>query len=123
LAIITTALLLSSAAAHADVVISSDPTQNMTCSGGVCSPTAANAVLNVTDLANMLATGDTKVTTGSGAVNIDVVAALSWSGTARLTLDANTGLNIQAPVTVAGSGALTFTYNDGGSSGDLIFTN
>lgn len=123
LAIFTTALLLSSAAARGDVVISSDPTQNMTCSGGVCSPTAPDAVLNVTDLANMLAARDTKVTTGSGAVNIDVVAALSWSSTNRLTLDANTNLNIQAPVTVAGIGALTLTYNNGGSNGDLIFSN
>lgn len=123
LAIFATALLLSGAAAQADVAISSDPTQNMTCSGGVCSPTAADAVLNLTDLANMLATGDTKVTTGSGAVNIDVVAPLSWNSTSRLTLDANTGLNIQAPITVAGSGALTLTYNDGGSNGDLIFSN
>ncbi|MFL6691150.1 MAG: hypothetical protein ACJ8IR_13350 [Alphaproteobacteria bacterium] len=88
------------ASAHADVVISTDPTQNMTCSGGVCSPTAADAVLNVNALANMLATADTKVTTGSGAVNIDVVAALSWSSTSRLTLDANTNLNVQGSVTV-----------------------
>src|SRR4051794_31173620 len=110
------------ASAHADVVMSTDPTQNMTCSGGVCSPTAADAVLNVNDLANMLVTADTKVTTGSGAVNIDVVAALSWSSTSRLTLDANTNLNVQGSVTVAGSGALTLTYSNGGSNGDLIFS-
>lgn len=120
---VTAALLLSSAAARANVAISTDPTQNMTCSGGACSPTASDAVLNVNDLANMLAAGDTKVTTGSGAVNIEVLAALAWSSTSRLTLDANTGLNIQAPITVAGSGALTLTYNDGGSNGDLIFSN
>jgi hypothetical protein len=47
--------LVLGSVARADVVISNDPTQNMTCSGGVCSPTAASAVLSVTDLANMLA--------------------------------------------------------------------
>lgn len=122
-AVLATAIAFVAQTAHSDVSISNSPTQNMSCSGGVCSPTAPNAVLNVTDLANMLAASDIKVTTGSGAVNIDVLAALSWSSTSRLTLDANTNLNVQALVTVAGGGALTLTYNDGGSNGDLIFSN
>src|SRR5579864_7375490 len=41
------AVLLAGAcagSASADVVISTDPTSNMSCSGGVCSPTATDAV-------------------------------------------------------------------------------
>jgi hypothetical protein len=45
------ALILGAAtAARADVTISSDPTQDMSCSDGVCQPTASDAVLNVGDL-------------------------------------------------------------------------
>ena len=60
-----TAALLAATSAQASVQISADPTQNMNCTGGVCSPTAKNAVLNATDLANMLATVDVKVVTGN----------------------------------------------------------
>src|SRR5690348_12284716 len=81
------AALLSASAAQASVVISTDATQNMSCSAGVCSPTAKKAVLNVNDLTNMLATGDTKVTTGSGAQTITVASPFSWTSTHRLTLD------------------------------------
>ncbi|HEY1613901.1 MAG TPA: hypothetical protein VGF97_09455 [Rhizomicrobium sp.] len=49
--------------AHASVVISSYATQNMACSGGVCSPTASNAVLNAGDLEALLAAGSITVTT------------------------------------------------------------
>ena len=37
-------------AAQAMLQISKHKTQNMDCSGGVCTPTAQNAVLNVNDL-------------------------------------------------------------------------
>ena len=49
--------------ANATVTISSAATQNMTCSGGVCAPTAADANLNVADLQNLLASGSVEVTT------------------------------------------------------------
>src|ERR1700722_10279545 len=49
--------------AKADVLISSAPTSNMSCSAGVCVPTASDAVLNATDLENLLAAGNIKVTT------------------------------------------------------------
>jgi hypothetical protein len=68
--------------AHADVTISSDQTQNMSCSAGVCMPTATSAVLNVGDLATLLASGNVEVTTtGSGveANNIGVEAPLTWA--------------------------------------------
>ena len=62
-------------AAQAAVTISSGATQGMICAGGICSPTATDANLNVTDLENDLASGNlTVTTTGSGvrATDIDV---------------------------------------------------
>jgi hypothetical protein len=107
--------------ACADVAISTKPTQNMTCSGGVCTPTAKKAVLNVGDLANMLAGGDVKISSGSMAQDIEIDAALSWTGTHRLTLDAYHSIAFNKPVVVAGTGALTITTNDGGFGGDFRF--
>jgi hypothetical protein len=108
--------------AHARVTISTDPTFQMTCSAGICSPTAKDAVLNVGDLANMLASSDVTVTTGNGAVGIAVEASLTWTSTNRLTLDAMNSVFFDAPVVVAGSGGLSVLTNDGGSGGDLIFS-
>ena len=75
-AILCSAAALCSVAASANAVvkISDKPTKNMSCDGGVCSATAAKAVLNVNDLANMLASGDAKVVSGSIAQNIDIDA-------------------------------------------------
>jgi hypothetical protein len=115
------AAMLAGGAAQADVVISSKATANMNCSAGVCSPTAAKAVLNATDLTNMLASGDVKVMTGSGAAKVVVKDAFSWTSTSRLTLDAIQSVEFDRPVTVAGTGAVTITTNDGGSGGDLLF--
>src|SRR3974377_2274655 len=75
----TAAMLLWSHIANAKFVISTQPTSNATCSSGVCSPTARNAVLNVTDLENALAASDTRITTGSGAHDIVVEAGFSWA--------------------------------------------
>ena len=108
-------------AAQAAVDISDQPTKNMSCSAGVCSPTAKSAVLNVDHLARLLKRSDVKVTTGNGAVTIEVTAPLSWATTSRLTLDANCNVSIKAPVTVAGTGAMTIVTNDGGSGCDLLF--
>ncbi len=115
------AALAISSPAQAAVNISSNPTKNMTCSAGVCSPTAKKAVLNVSDLTNLLASGDVKVTTGAGAIVIEITAPFSWTSTSRLTLDSNTSVSFKAPVTVAGQGAVTIVTNDGGSGGDLLF--
>ncbi|HEX3945209.1 MAG TPA: hypothetical protein VHW69_14080 [Rhizomicrobium sp.] len=108
-------LLLSSAVARADVEISNKPTQNMSCNAGVCTATAQKAVLNVGDLATMLAGGDATVKTGSVAKDIDVGQPLSWTSTARLTLDAQQSVQIEKQVTVTGQGALTVTTNDSGA--------
>jgi The GLUG motif len=118
-AVISTACAFS---AHASVKISSKPTQNMNCAGGVCTATAPDAVLNVTDLATMLSSGDVTVSPGSLAKDIDLSAALTWTSANRLTLDAYRGIQFDKPVVVAGTGALTITTNDGGMDGDFSFS-
>jgi hypothetical protein len=107
---------------EASVEISTAATKNMTCSAGVCSPTAKNAVLNVDDLTHMLAVGDVKITTGAGAVTITIAAPFSWTSTSRLTLDAYYNVSFHAPVTVAGAGGLSIVTNDGGSNGVFLTT-
>jgi hypothetical protein len=116
--------VIAAAPANADVTISTAATQNMSCSGGVCQPTAMDAVLNVTDLENLLASGNVEVTTtGSGiqANNIDITGAFSWSDSSTLTLDAYQSLAVNAPVSIQGLAGLTILTNDGGSNGTFLF--
>ncbi len=114
-------ILVMGTAAQAAVTISSDPTKNMKCAHGVCSPTARDAVLNAVDLANMLASSDVKIKTGNGALDIAVVSSFSWTSGSRLTLDAQINVAFVAPVDVAGIGSVTILTNDGGTGGDLAF--
>jgi hypothetical protein len=118
LAIITAALVLSSAA-QANVSISSNPTENMNCSAGVCTATANKAVLNVDELQNMLAGGDVTVKTGKVAKDIHIDQPITWSTTSRLTLDSQHSVMVRKPVSVAGIGALTITTNDHGGNGEF----
>ena len=114
-------LAFSASGASASVTISSQPTKNMSCSSGVCSPTRKSAVLNVTDLASMLASGDVTVTSGSSAQDIDIKATLGWTSTSRLTLDAYHSIAFDKPVVVAGTGGVTIITNDGRAGGDFRF--
>jgi len=132
LATIALAALAGTQAANAAVTISSEATSNMNCSGGVCEPTAANAVLNAGDLETMLASGSVVVTTtGSGVQANDIVVAapLSWSTSNVLTLEANRYLTIDAAVSVAGMGGLALADDGGvaslsfGSKGNVTFAN
>jgi hypothetical protein len=110
--------------ALADVTISSAPTQNMNCATGLCEPTAPNAVLNVTDLQALLASGSARITTtGSAiqAINIRVAAKLSWSSSNTLTLDAYKSVLIDNPVSVKGAGGFAVITNDGGEKGEFTF--
>jgi len=100
--------LASGTPARADLSISKDATHNVSCSGGVCTPTAKNAVLNVGDLTNMLLAHDLTVQTGSGdgtAASISIVDGFSWADNNRLTLSAKKSITVKAAVTVAGDGA------------------
>jgi len=113
--------MLGATTAHAAITISAKPTRNMSCSAGTCTPTAKNAILNVSDLAGMLASGDVTVASGSKAKEIEIDAALSWIGASRLTLDSYRGIAVDKFVSIKGSGAVTLTTNDGGTGGDLDF--
>ena len=113
--------LAGQTAAWASVKISKKPTQNMSCSGGVCSPTAKKAVLNVNDLAQLLAGGNATIKSGQLAQDIEIDAALSWTSTNRLTLDAYGSITFNKPVKLLGAGALTIATNDGGTGGDFRF--
>jgi hypothetical protein len=120
------AALCSASAAHAAVTISSAATQNMSCTSGVCTPTAADAVLNVTDLTTMLGIGNVVVNTGSGSLaqqvqNIVVSAGFNWANVSSLTLDAYDSVTVNRPVAVNGSGAVVLTTDDGGTKGALSF--
>jgi hypothetical protein len=110
--------------ARADVTISPGATQNMNCTGSVCTPTATNAVLNAGDLETLLASGSITVTTtgpGVQAQNIDVAAPLTWSSVNGLALDAYDSIAFASAVTVSGAGGLSLATNDGGSGGNLWF--
>jgi hypothetical protein len=114
-------LLLVVSPAGATLTISNKATKNVNCTAGVCTATRKFAVLNAGDLAGMLASGDITVRPGTRALDIDITAPLSWASASRLTLDAYHSILIDRTLTVAGSGALTLTTNDGGSGGDLFF--
>jgi len=117
-------LNFSASAAQADIVISLAATQNMVCSNGVCTPTAANAVLNVADLEVLLNSSDTKITTtGSGvqAKDIDVRGVLTWTSMSALTLAAYRSIEISRPISVEGSASVSLVTNDGGADGTLAF--
>ena len=94
-------------AAEAAIVICNQPTKNVSCSAGVCTATAKNATLNISDLVNMLGAGDVTVSTGTKAIDIDIGAPFSWASANRLTLSATGTVVVAHPVTVAGPGGLT----------------
>jgi len=115
------AMAVFAGATEASVVISTAATQNMSCSGGVCTPTAPQANLNVTDLANMLASADVSVATGTASKDIRFGAPLSWISSSRLTLDAHKAIVFEQPVTVAGTGAMTISTKGARNGGDYLF--
>ena len=122
--VIASALFCFTTGVQAAVTISTGTTSKMKCSAGVCSPAFANAVLNVGDLENLLASGSIVVTTtGNGvqAKDILVSAALTWSSSNTLTLDAYRSLAIGSAVSVTGAGGMSLLTNDGGSGGTLSF--
>lgn len=115
------AALILAGAADANVVISTAATSNMDCSGGVCTATAANAVLNANDLQNLLDAGNTTVATGSLAASIVVGAPFGWASSSTLTLDARRSIAVNKAVTDNGTGGLIIFTNDGGSGGTFGF--
>ncbi len=114
------AMAASAVPANAALVISSDPTSNVTCGAGVCAATAADAVLNTGDLASALAHGSVNVESGSDAMDIDVTTSLSWTTHHTLTLTADRSIAVSAAMVAEGTGARVVLVT--GSGGDLTFT-
>ncbi len=121
---VTISVALLALRAEAAVTISSGATKNMSCAGGICSPTKTNAVLNYSSLESMLASGNVTVTTtGSGNVqagDIVVDAAVAWGASHGLILDAKQSIAFYANLSVTGTGGLTL--NDAGAQ-SLAFYN
>jgi hypothetical protein len=122
LAMVAPGLLLAGTA-HAALVVSNAPTQNVSCAAAVCTATAADAVLNVRDLLVLLKRNDTSIVSGSSAMDIAFDAGLHWTAPTRLTIDAYRSVTFSQPVMSLGSGGVALTFNDGGSGGDLFFAN
>ncbi|HEX3944940.1 MAG TPA: hypothetical protein VHW69_12710 [Rhizomicrobium sp.] len=105
------------------VTISTKATKNVQCSGGVCTPTAAIAVLNVSDLTRLLGDGSVTIATTAQAPDIFVNAPFSWASANGLTFQAIGNVTLNKRVSDAGPAPLTLTYNATGAGGALSFGN
>ncbi len=98
----------------------------MVCTSGVCTPNHKNAVLNITDLQNLLATSNVTVTTGTGSLaaqTLDIIVngAVTWASGSALTLDAYQSVTINKSISVTGTGGVSLVTDDGGTGGALSF--
>lgn len=107
--------------ARAALTISTAPTQNVNCSDGACTATAENAVLNVTDLKNLLATGSLYVRSGQLAQDIRVNAEIAWANDNGLLFYSYRSLSINRPITSEATGELVLSINSGGSGGTYSY--
>jgi hypothetical protein len=103
------------------VTISTKATKNVSCSGGVCTPTAAKATLNVGDLTRLLGDGSVTIATTAQAPDIFVNAPFSWTSPNGLTLQAIRNIVVEKAVSDAGPAPLTLNYNANGAGGALSF--
>lgn len=104
---LATLAVLAAPPAHATLDLSGKPTSNMSCNAGTCVAVADDAVLNVDDLAAMLAAGDLRVDTeGANLQDIVVASPVSWSSTHALSLHANGAIFIRDTIRVAGTAHL-----------------
>ena len=111
--VLVTAWIAPLSTASADVIISPHPTKNMSCAVGVCTPTAKSAVLNVTDLTNMLQTGNLTVATSAKAPDIIVSAPFSWVSANSLTLQGTHSVEVLKPLSDSGDGAIIIVARTG----------
>jgi len=117
------ALLVVFSTANAAVVISAKPTKNISCTGGVCTPTAPSAVLNVNQLRILAATFPSVVVIADAqAEDIQIAVPLNWSYSKPFVLDAYRSLIIKNVVSLITHGSLVLRTNDGGTGGSLSFS-
>ena len=85
----------------------------------MCAPTAKNAVLNVSDLETLLASGNVEVTTGGPGVqanNIAIDSALTWSAASTLALDAHVSIAVSQSY-ATGAAVVGFVGSNEGDAG------
>ena len=124
LGLVATFLMASSALtnANAAMVVSAGATQNVTCAAGVCTATAANAVLNVRDLTRALAHGDTALNSTDLAQDIVFNVPVHWASSHALGVNAWRSITINRPIQVLGEGGLSIAVSSGGTTGNLKFS-
>jgi hypothetical protein len=115
------ASLTLATSARADLVISFGATTNVACGSGTCTATAKNAVLNVSTLKTMLASGNITVSTGSIADRLVIRAPLSWTSKSTLSLHAQQQILVKAMVIVRGFGGMALSTGDGSGLGNLAY--
>ena len=103
------------------VTISGGVTKNMSCAGGVCTPTAPKANLNVGDVTRLLTDGTLTIGTTAQAPDIFVNAPFSWVSGNGLTLQAIGNIVVNKAVSDSGPAPLTLGYNANGGGGMLSF--
>jgi len=106
--------------AHAAMTISNAQTKNVSCTSGVCTPTAGDANLNTGELQTMLVSSDVTVKSNAKAPDIGILDPLTWASNHRLTLQAKQSIRVQAPVVVEGTGGVTFITHPR-TGGDYAF--
>jgi hypothetical protein len=100
------AIATSVTGAHAALIISTAPTKNVNCTGTLCEQTqGGGAVLNVTQLENLLASSDVEVSDENRG-GIIVQAPITWVSASKLTLRGES-LKINKSITITGTGGLT----------------
>ena len=119
-AVLLCAAVLAATGARADLKISAKPTQHVKCSQGKCHATGSKAVLNVGDLAQMLASRNITVQSAGQNRRYRDRCQLLWTSTSRLTLDSAHSIIFNDPVEVMGAGGLTIAP-DSFSGGDFRF--
>lgn len=128
--VISISLLAAPALAVENVTISTAATSGGALSGGVFTPTADDANLNISDLKAALTTSDVTVNTGStGSQSGDITLAnkLSWPANA-LTLNSFHSVIIDAKLSATGTSALKLRTPHGGAliisaPGKITFAN
>jgi hypothetical protein len=105
------------------ITVSTKATKNVSCSGGVCTPTAAKAVLNVSELTRLLVAGNVTIATSAVAPDIFINASFSWMSANALTLQAIGDITVNNAVSDAGPGPLDLEYDITGGGGVLSFGN
>lgn len=98
------------AAARAQLVISTGSTTGMNCTPALCTATQPQAALNVATLTKLLKTNSVTVKNPFGTP-IQVNAAIAWARNTVLTLQTLDTVTVSAPIKVNGKGGVNFIAN------------